>query len=82
MMNNRHFIRVLGEIGWIYVLGFVDGKPAFLNPLVPGDYLLYVNGHQDMKPIAWEQYMEIYEALCNGFDPAATIQNVIQSIGE
>lgn len=76
-MHNHHFIRIYGEIGWIYVLGFVGGQSAFINPLIRGDYTLYVNGHHEMRPITLEQYSFIYEALSKGHDPTSLIQTIL-----
>jgi hypothetical protein len=78
-IQNQYFIRIRGEVGWVYVLGYVDGQSAFVNELVPGDFILYVNGHSIMRPITWEQYKEIYDALTAGSDPTAIINKVLQS---
>lgn len=79
---NHYFIRTHGEVGWIYVLGFFDGQSAFINEMIPGDYILYVNGHDQMRPITFEQYMRIYEALIDGRDPASFIVEALESINQ
>ncbi|CAM3830611.1 hypothetical protein ACFW4G_28050 [Paenibacillus lactis] len=80
LIQNHYFIRIHGEVGWIYVLGFIDGQSAFINPLVPGDYVQYVNGHHLMRPITLEHYSGIYEALSDNRDPVMVIEEVLRSI--
>jgi len=81
-MHDHYFIRIRGEVGWIYVLGHVVGQSSFINEMIPGDFILYVNGHHEMRPITFEQYMTIREALIEGRDPAAIIHQVLQDISE
>lgn len=81
-MQNHYFIRIRGEVGWVYVLGYVDGQSAFINELVPGDFILYVNGHSFMRPITWKQYKEIYDSLTDEIDPAAIVSKTLQNIAE
>lgn len=74
-MQYYHFIRITD--GWIYVFVFVDDHSAFINEFVPGDFTLYVKGHQLMKPITWDQYSSIFNVLSNGDDPAAFIEAIL-----
>lgn len=78
-IQNHYFIRIRGEVGWIYVLDFIKGKSAFINVLVPGDYILYVNGHSIMEPITLGQYMAISDTLTDGSDPSAIIGRMLLS---
>lgn len=64
-------------------MGFVDGlSSTFINPLVSRDYLLYINGYQEMRPITCEQYIGIYELLVDGHDPIPYIHAVLESISQ
>lgn len=80
-MSQHHFIRITGpETGWLYIPGEVRNVPAFINELVPTDYLPYSEGIKVLHPITHDQYTAIYVMASYGLDPADLIQSVLYDV--